>query len=86
MLSNRQINDEILIAVQSNELRSEQGSELFMFFESGTTCLIVSLETLCSLVGRLIVMTCLINWLLNYMLGKEHRERERDDTKCTEIF
>lgn len=32
----------MLIAVQLNELRSEQGSELFMFYESGTTCLIVS--------------------------------------------
>jgi hypothetical protein len=31
----------MLTAVQLNELRSEQGSGLSMFHESGTTCLIV---------------------------------------------
>jgi hypothetical protein len=42
MQSNRQINDEMLIVVQLNEFRSEQGSGLFMFHESGATYLIVS--------------------------------------------
>jgi len=32
----------MLIVVQLNELRSEKGSGLFIFHESGTICLIVS--------------------------------------------